>query len=101
MSKFYCDSTNCTNYYAEMPDICGCKAVDAGDVQDSMIDEDNESLPMCPCFDRKRGVGRPPVQDKLISKTFRLPQSDIDKLERLAGEQQITVSKLIRQLINR
>ena len=49
----------------------------------------------------KRTPGRPPTQDKLISKTFRLPQSDIDKLEKLAGEQGITVSKLIRQLINR
>jgi len=49
----------------------------------------------------KQTVGRPLAKDKLISKTFRLPQSDIDKLERLASEQGITVSKLIRQLINR
>jgi len=49
----------------------------------------------------KRTPGRPAVQDKLISKTFRLPQSDIDKLEKLASEQGITVSKLIRQLLNR
>jgi len=50
---------------------------------------------------QKRTPGRPSVADKLISKTFRLPQSDIDKLEKLAGEQGITVSKLIRQLLNR
>ena len=50
---------------------------------------------------KRTGAGRQPVTDKLISKTFRLPQCDIDKLERLAEQQGITVSKLIRQLLNR
>jgi len=47
---FYCNSENCLHYYAEMPDIVGCKAEDAGDIKDEQITEDKPELKLCPYF---------------------------------------------------
>ena len=47
---FYCDSENCINYYAEMPDNVGCKAEDIGDIKGQYANECDENLPLCKCF---------------------------------------------------
>jgi len=50
---------------------------------------------------KREGAGRPEAADKLITKTYRLLQSDIDILEKLAGNQGITASEVMRNLIRR
>ena len=47
---FYCNSENCINYYAEMPDNVGCKAEDIGDIKGQYANECDENLPLCKCF---------------------------------------------------
>jgi len=50
---------------------------------------------------KREGAGRPEIADKLITKTYRLLQSDIEKLEKLAKKQEITASEVMRNLIRR